>query len=80
MKFNKKNLLSFFIIFFSFILFGSLFWEVFEKLLHNMGIEWSLTTKNPIQILDLYVLSISIRANPGSIIGAATGIIFFKII
>ncbi len=80
MKFNKKNLLSFFIIFFSFILFGSLFWEILEKLLHNMGIELSLTTENPIQILDLYVLSISIRANPGSIIGTATGIIFFKII
>ena len=80
MKFNKKNLGSFFIILFSGILIGSLFWEIFEKILHNTGITWSLTTENPIQLFDVYIISVSIRVNPGSIIGAITGIIFFKII
>ena len=80
MKFNKKNLGSFFIILFSCILIGSLFWEIFEKLLQNIGISWPLTTKNPIQLFDVYVLSVSVRANPGSVIGAITGIVFFKII
>ncbi len=80
MKFIKKNLGSFFIILLSCILAGSLFWEILEKLLQNIGISWSLTTEYPIQLFDVYVLSISIRANPGSFIGAIAGVIFFKVL
>jgi hypothetical protein len=80
MKFNKKNLGSFFLILFAGILIGSLFWEIFERILHNFGVEWSLTTRNPIQLFDVYVISFSLRVNPGSIIGGIAGVVFFKAI
>ena len=80
MKLNKKNLGSFLLIVFSGILIGSLFWEIFERILHNFGVEWSLTTENPVQIFDGYVISLSVRANPGSLIGAAAGAVLFKIL
>lgn len=80
MKFNKKNLGSFFLILFSCILIGSLFWEIFERIIHNLGAEWSLTTEKPVQIFDVYVISLTVRANPGSVIGAVTGVLFFKTI
>ena len=69
MKFNKKNIPFLFLIMISCILIGSLFWEILERMLHYAGLNISFTMKEPIKLFDIYVIALSFRANPGSIIG-----------
>ena len=71
MKLLKKNLSI--IIAFSIIgiLIGSLSWEILERIINMISgnNNFTISIKNPIQLLDIYILSISFRANPGSLIG-----------
>ena len=79
MKLNKKNIPLFITFLFLGSVIGSLFWEVLERILHLFLIfkDFTLTMKNPAISLDLYVISIGFRANPGTLLGLTCGIIFF---
>ena len=46
---------------------GSLAWELVERLL---ALPFSLAT-GPIQLFDLYVAALTVRANPGTFVGGA---------
>ena len=78
MTLNKKNLPLFILCLILGILIGSLGWEVLERILGHFGISLSLSMKEPIQLFDLYVLTVLFRANPGSFLGLGGGILVFK--
>jgi hypothetical protein len=80
MVFNKKNLKTYALFLVFGLLIGSLLWEVLERVLHQVGIGLTLTPEKALQVFDIYVLSMSVRANPGSLIGAIGGTIFFKLL
>lgn len=80
MKLNRKNLSSFVLLLILSMFIGSLGWELLERLFLQLGISLSLTLKEPLQILDLYVVSLSLRANPGTFLGALGGIVLFRLI
>jgi len=79
MSLNKKNISIFISIIFMSLLTGSIFWEIFERLIHLIPkfSQFTLTVKNPVILLDLYVISLGFRANPGTLLGFITGIILF---
>ena len=81
MKLTNKNIPAFIAFVLLGTLIGSLCWEVLERIIH-LNPEWSdfsLTLEKPLTIFDFYVLSISLRANPGTLLGSLGGlIIFFK--
>jgi hypothetical protein len=56
---------------------GSLAWEVLERVLSQLGIDFSLAMQEPLQLFDLYVLAITFRANPGTLLGAFGGVFLF---
>ena len=78
MKLNSRNLSRLLLLLIIGILLGSLGWEVLERIIRLGGLEFSLTTQNPITLFDLYVLSLSFRANPGTLLGALGAILVFK--
>ena len=78
MKLNSRNLPRFLLLMIVGILLGSLGWEVLERIIRLIGLEFSLTTQNPITLFDLYVLSLSFRANPGTLLGALGAFFVFK--
>ena len=78
MTLNKKSLSTFIACLLLGMLIGSLGWEVLERILHHFGVTASLTLTEPIQLFDLYVLSLSFRANPGTFLGAGAGALIFK--
>ena len=77
---NRKNLSSFILLLILGMVIGSLGWELLERLFRQLGVSFSLTLKAPLQILDLYVVSLSLRANPGTLLGALGGIVLFRLI
>jgi hypothetical protein len=78
MDLNKK----YFPIFLSFIILGmiigSIGWEIFERLIRTWGSTFSLTLENPIGF-DLYIISFFFRVNVGTLLGAVSGVILFKV-
>ena len=53
---------------------GSLAWELLERLLR---LPVSLST-GPIQLFDLYVAALTVRANPGSFVGGAAAVLLAR--
>jgi hypothetical protein len=58
---------------------GSLGWEIIERLLASMGSNLSFTMKEPVGF-NLYVIAVYVRANLGTILGAISGILLFKVL
>jgi hypothetical protein len=79
MKLNKKNISLFIAFLLLGALIGSIFWEIIERILHLFPAlsDFTLTTAQPVVLLDLYVLLLGIRGNPGTLIGFCAGIFFF---
>ena len=77
MKLNKKNLGTLIALLLLGALVGSLAWEVLERVIRATGSDFSLTMDRALQLFDLYVLAVSVRANPGTIAGLAAGAVLF---
>jgi hypothetical protein len=79
MKLNKKNIPLFIAFLILGALIGSIFWEIIERILHLFPVlsDFTLTTGEPVVLLDIYVLLIGIRGNPGTFLGLGGGIFFF---
>ncbi len=77
MNLNRKNLSAFIICIILGLIVGSLAWEVLERLVRQLGGSVSLTMEEPIRLFDLYVISLSVRANPGTILGPLGGVVLF---
>jgi hypothetical protein len=79
MDLKKKN----FPVLFGFLclgmVIGSLGWEIIERLLASMGSSLSFTMKEPVGF-NLYVIAVYVRANLGTILGAISGILLFKVL
>ena len=75
MKLTKKNRSSFVLFLLLGILIGSLSWEVLERIVALTGRRMELSI-GPVGF-DLNVLSVWIRLNPGSFLGAVGGILLF---
>ncbi len=78
MDLKKKNfpiLLSFIVLG---MIIGSIGWEILERLITAWGSTLSLTLENPIGF-DLYVISFFFRVNLGTLLGAVSGVILFKV-
>ncbi len=58
------------------IVIGSLFWEILERLISMGGINLDLSV-GPVGF-DISVLSVYLKINPGSFLGAAGGWFFIK--
>ena len=78
MTLNKKNLPALVLFVLLGLLVGSLAWEVLERIVRVLGLELSLTVEEPIRLFDLYVLAVSLRANPGTVLGALAGVLLFR--
>ncbi len=76
MKLKKNNSGYLFYLLLVCFIIGSLAWDIFGKIMLKAGIDLSLTTP-PIGI-DLDVLKLMVRVNPGSFIGLVAGIIIFR--
>jgi hypothetical protein len=77
MKLTKKTVPTFIALIVLGALGGSLAWEVLERVAAVAGFPLSLTTPDPLQLFDLYVLSVSVRVNPGTVLGGAAGGVIF---
>lgn len=79
MKVTKKNLPTLMLFFILGILIGSFAWEILERIVILIvgNPNLSLSLKNPIQLFDIYVLAVSFRANPGTLLGFVTSFILF---
>jgi hypothetical protein len=77
MTLNKKSLPTLILCLTLGMVIGSLSWEVLERILSQLGIDFSLTVKEPLNLFDLYVLSVSFRVNPGTFLGGLGGLLLF---
>jgi len=79
MKLIKKNVPVFIAFLLMGCIIGSIFWEIFERILHLFPdfSYFTLTMKQPAVLLDIYVIALAFRANPGTLLGLIGGIIFF---
>ncbi|MBN1696264.1 MAG: hypothetical protein JW881_02015 [Spirochaetales bacterium] len=79
MKLTVKNKTLFLLFLVLGLLIGSIAWEVLERIIHLMpGLsDFSLTMNEPLTLFDFYVLAVSFRGNPGTILGSIAGIILF---
>ena len=75
MKLTKKNYKPFALLFTLGLLTGTLAWEIFERVLLLAGANIDLGV-GPIG-LDLDVLAVYIKVNPGSLLGAGAGAFVF---
>jgi hypothetical protein len=78
MNLNKKNLSTLILILVFSTIIGCLFWELLERILSMLNINFTLTLKEPLKLFDIYVISLSFRANPGILLGLIGGCILFK--
>ena len=76
MKVSNKNLSSFISFMILCAVMGTLAWQLLEVLLNLAGLNLKLTA-GPVGF-DIDVLAIYIKANPGSLLGAAAGWLLFK--
>ena len=58
------------------LVIGTLSWEIIERIVSATGRTMDLTA-GPIGI-DLWVVAISIRVNPGSFLGTIAGVLLFR--
>ena len=78
MKLTKKNSGLFVLLFSLGLITGTLAWEIIERIIALTGAEIDLGV-GPLGF-DLSVIAVYIRANPGSLLGAAAGVfIFFRL-
>jgi hypothetical protein len=75
MKLTKKNSGLFALLIFLGLLIGTFSWEILERILLTAGAPIDLSA-GPIGF-DLDVISLFIKVNPGSLVGAAAGVVFF---
>ena len=76
MKLTTKTLGSFLLFLLLGLVIGSVAWEIVERLINAAGLSLSLSI-GPVGF-DLRVLAVWIRLNPGSLLGAAGGIILWR--
>jgi hypothetical protein len=75
MKLTKKNTGLFTLLVFLGLLIGTFGWEILERILASAGAPLDLSV-GPVGF-DLDVISLFIKVNPGSLLGAAAGVVFF---
>lgn len=75
MKLTKKNRSALTLLLLFGILIGSMSWELLERVIALAGKQMDLSTR-PIGF-DLHVISVWLRVNPGSFLGAVGGILLF---
>ncbi len=76
MKITQKYLKYLYLFIILGIITGSLCWEILERLLAAAGLNLNLST-GPVGF-DISVLSVYLKVNPGSFLGAAGGWLFIK--
>jgi len=76
MNLNGKNRSALWMILLLAAVNGSLFWEVVERSLAQLGVELSLAV-GPVGI-DLSVISVRLLVNPGTFIGLLAGVYLFR--
>lgn len=76
MKLVKKNLSAFVMLIFLGLFIGTLAWEIVERIFAAAGLPFSLEA-GPIGF-DIGVLSVYLKINPGSLLGAVSGILLFR--
>lgn len=75
MKLTSKTLSMFLLLSFLGAVVGSLAWEIVERLVAHWGGALALSV-GPIGF-DLSVISVRLKANPGTIAGLAAGVLLF---
>ena len=80
MTLTKKNVPVFLLIVALGLVIGSLGWEILERVLSLWGLQIGFTLREPITLFDFYVLSVSLRANLGTILGALGGVVVYRLI
>ena len=76
MKLTKKHVGSFLLLVLLGMFIGTLAWDIIERIFAQAGLPFSLET-GPIGF-DIGVLSVYLKINPGSFLGAAGGILLFR--
>jgi hypothetical protein len=76
MKLIKKHVGAFLLLVLLGIFIGTLAWDIIERIFAQAGLPFSLET-GPIGF-DIGVLSVYMKINPGSFLGAAGGILLFR--
>lgn len=71
MKLSKKTLPTIAAVVFAAAVAGTLAWEVIERLAGAAGLAMDLSV-GPLSV-DFHVLAISLRGNPGTLVGLAAG-------
>ena len=79
MKFSKRNLSTLVILVILGIFIGSFAWEILERIviLVTRNPAFSISLTQPVQLFDLYVLAVSFRANPGTLLGFVGSLLIF---
>ena len=80
MTLNKKNVPVFLLVIVLGVVIGSFGWEIIERALSSWGVEFGFTLREPITLFDLYVISVSLRANLGTVLGALVGVVVYRMI
>lgn len=76
MKLLKKHLGAFFLVVFLGIFIGTLTWFIVERIFAEAGLPFSVET-GPVGF-NLGVISLYLKMNPGSILGAIGGVLLFR--
>ncbi|MFP4363807.1 MAG: hypothetical protein ACLFR1_08045 [Spirochaetia bacterium] len=78
MKITNKTLVPFIAIETGTIILFTLLWEVLRVILFQFNINLELSI-GPVGF-DIYVLALWLRLNPGTILGAVSGVFFFRLL
>lgn len=76
MKLTKKHVGAFLLLVLLGMFIGTLAWDIIERIFAQAGLPFSLET-GPIGF-DIGVLSVYLKINPGSFLGAAGGVLLFR--
>ncbi len=76
MKLSRKNLSTLIGLLVLGCVAGTLAWEVVERLLAAAGVPLDLSV-GPLSV-DLHAIAVSLRLNPGSLVGLAAGGLLFR--
>ncbi|HUZ16862.1 MAG TPA: hypothetical protein VMV68_00630 [Spirochaetia bacterium] len=76
MKLIKKNVTPFLLLIVLGIFIGTLAWDIVERIFAQAGLPFNLEV-GPIGF-DIGVLSLYLRVNPGTFLGAAGGVLLFR--
>ena len=75
-KLNSKNRSTLLILVALSMIIGTVAWEIIERILSMAGATIDLTV-GPLE-LDVYVISIALRPNPGTLLGIVPGVALFR--